>query len=154
MASIVDARRMPRYLKKYSADDFTSLKLDQRLTVQDVHFYKQAADSLAADTTSDAFYVATRDLVLVEAQFIPHDVLTADDTNYATIAIKVSATALASVTTETTGSGNFVDNTPVALTNASAVAISDGDVLLFDIAKAGSGVAVPAGVLHVVLAEG
>ena len=153
MASIIDSKRMPRYLKKYAASDITSLTLDQRLTLQTVAFHKTAADAADATTTSDAIFIANRDLIIVEAWFIPHGTLTADDTNYATIACKVGAVTKASALTTTTGTDDFVDNTPVALTLAAAPTIADNDVVLFDIAKAGTGVTVPIGVFQLLVAD-
>lgn len=141
--SLLDDRKVPRAVSRNG----------RRASAVEVTYYKTAADSLAADTTSLGFLDAQQNYSIVAASYVPHYVLTAHASNFATIAIKVGAATLASVTTEITGSGDFVLNTPVDLTLASAVDIDEGDVVLFDIAKAASGVAVPAGILSVTLVE-
>lgn len=152
MASIFDGTKWPRWWTKHSDGDLNQ-KLLARVTVQDLPHQKTAADALAATTTSIGILKENRDLKILEAWFIPHDVLTADNTDYATIAVKVGATTLASVTTAITDSGDFVLNTPVPLALATSPNIDDNDVVLFTIAKAASGVIVPAGVLHLIVAE-
>lgn len=154
MAGITGQGRLGAALRRIWKDDIYSVSLSQRLTAAVASFQKTAVDGAANTATSLAIFVADRPLKLLAARYIPHDVLTAHDTNYATIALKVSSTSLASQNTKITGgSGNFVLNTPVSLTLGTTVTMAVGDVLLFTIAKSGSGVAVPAGVIQAVVCE-
>lgn len=154
MAGITGQGRLGALLRRIWKDDTYSVALAQRLTVDVIGFAKTAVDGAANTATSLAIFVADRPLKLLAARYIPHDTLTAHDTNYATIALKVSSTSLASQTTKITGgSGNFVSNAPVNLTLGTTVTMAVGDVLLFSIAKSGSGVAVPAGVIQAVVCE-
>ncbi len=84
--------------------------------------------------------------------FTPHAALTANDTDYATLSLVYDAgpgtdVVVATRTTQITGgSGDWVADTPVALTITAANAVVPaGKNLMFKITKAGSGVAVPAG---------
>jgi len=96
---------------------------------------------------------------IVSVEFVPDATLTAHDTNYATLTLNKgtagSLDAAATVTTKITGgTGDWVADTPEALTLSSTEAnllVASGDNLNFDIAKASSGVAVPAGCLVVTL---
>lgn len=114
---------------------------------------KAAADGAAATaTTEHSIMRASADMTLVGVRYVPDAALTADNTNYATITIKRrdaaggNATTLASVTTQITGSGNWTQwvaiNLPVVVS-----AIAAGQIVTVSIAKAGSGVVVPAGQL-------
>lgn len=154
MAGITSQGRLGALLRRIYKDDTYSVTLSQRLTVQLYDHVKTAADSGASDATSLGMLVADRPLKLLKAEYIPWSTLTAHDTNYATIALKVGSTSLASQTTKITGgSGNFVLNTPVALALGTTVTLAAGDVLLFTIAKAASGVVVPAGKCQIVVCE-
>jgi len=144
-----------RGLKISDINSSFPLTLLERLTVQEIFFDKGAADSQASDTTSVAAFSPNRNMHLIGAKIIPHSTLTAHNTTYATVALKISTTTYASVTTKTAGSGgtgDWVANTPIALT----VALTDLDkdaVVLFTIAKASTGVVVPVMRLQVTLAE-
>lgn len=129
-----------------------TLQMGERFTVRERTFYKQAADSMASDTTDDAFAYVDGEAHILAVRFLPHAVLTANDTNYATVSVWDGTTTYASLTTETTGTGDWVDNTSEPLT-VSTTSVAADTTLRFRIQKAGSGVAVPAGVLEVVLAE-
>lgn len=147
--------RFPPYWRTMETSDLGyPLKLLERAMVVPVAFQKTAADGAANTTTSDAFWRVPEDGYLLQPYLTPHTTLTANNSNYATIAIKVSTTTKCSFTTEITGSGDWVDNTPIALAFATAAArkVEAGDVLLFDIAKTGTGVAVPVSVLSVLFA--
>jgi hypothetical protein len=105
------------------------------------------------DTTADEVILTVqRDCKILSAEFVPSGTLTANDSNYATISLKVSTTTHASVTTETTGSGDWTADTPVALTIDSAN-LSDGDEIRLVIAKTGTGVFVPDGVVQLTTIE-
>jgi hypothetical protein len=90
-------------------------------------------------------------------KYVPTAALTADNTNYATITVwkrdsaGANQTKVAEVTTQITGSGNWTAFAPVALTLQAAanIALAAGSSLTVQIAKAGSGVQVPAGTLVV-----
>lgn len=124
-----------------------------------VTWQKDAADAAAGDATNTCIFrnKLSCDLRVVAAEYIPDATLTAHDTNYATLSLQVgtvgSFAAAASQTTKITGgSGDWAADTPEALTLSSTPAnlvVDAGDILQADIAKANSGVAVPAGVLVV-----
>ena len=88
--------------------------------------------------------------------FVPAAAVTADDTNYATLTVTKrdynganSATVVAQTTKITGGSGDWTIHVPVSLGTLSITALDDGEELVVGIAKAGSGVAIPAGQLVV-----
>ena len=123
---------------------------------------KEADDAAAADaTTVYPFHLTTpADTGTVTAvQYTPDDAVTADATDYATISVArravadySSAIAVASRATDTGAANNMVAFTPWALTlsgTAANLEVADNDVFTFAIAKAASGVVVPAGVLTV-----
>lgn len=56
------------------------------------------------------------------AEFTPDTSRTADNTNYATVAVKVGSTTLGSFTTQITGNGDLTAGTPVAFTLTGAEA--------------------------------
>ena len=119
---------------------------------------KTAADGSASTATSEVpLGMARRASKVIAAYFIPASTLTADDTNYATLTISKRAAgggSKTSVSTTTTGSGNFVAWVPVPLTvvaaDASVTALSQ---LSFEISKPGTGVVVPIGKLVVYLSD-
>jgi hypothetical protein len=79
------------------------------------------------------------------AEFQPDTNRTADNTDYATVAVKVGSTTLGSFTTQITGNGNLTAGTPVAftLTGAEAAPHTAGDSHInVAVTKAGSGLAV------------
>jgi len=85
---------------------------------------------------------------VVGATFQPDTNRTANDTDYATVAVKVGSQSLGSFTTQTTGSGgngNLVAGTPVAftLTNEEGYPHTAGSSHVnVAVTKAGSGVAI------------
>lgn len=122
---------------------------------------KTAADGAGSTATSEVpLGMARRASKTLAAYFIPASTLTADDTNYATLTISKRAagggskTTVASISTTTSGSGNFVAWVPVPLTvvaaDASVTALSQ---LSFEITKTGTGVVVPIGKLVVYLSD-
>lgn len=79
------------------------------------------------------------------AEFQPDTNRTANNTDYATVAVKVGSTSLGSFTTEITGNGNLVAGTPVAFTLSGAEAAphtAGASHINVAVTKAGSGVAV------------
>ena len=117
---------------------------------------KAAVDGAAGDATNRN---AWRNLLgctvqLMEAQYVPDAALTAHDTNYATVSVLKGASAAvttsAAAKTTVVANGNWVADTPVTITLSATLAnlqIADDEIVALDIAKAGTGVAVPAGVL-------
>lgn len=112
---------------------------------------KDAADSLAADTTSAVyFFRAARALTISAMNILPNGSLTGHNTNYATITASVEdgaggavGTAGSQTTKTTGGSGSWTAGTPVALTLGASVNLSAGQVLKVAIGKTAAGVVVP-----------
>jgi hypothetical protein len=131
-------------------------------------FIKAAADGAAATPTADTlFYSNPYDFTMyvVSAKFTPTGAgITADNVNFATLAVKTNdgaggATATAaSITTAITDSGNFTQNQSKSFTliTGANIAVPPGGGLWLNIAKAAAGVVVPAGFFTVRLqrAEG
>lgn len=112
---------------------------------------KAAVDSDPSDTTAATyFFRCPCDALLKYCTIIPGDALTADNTHYATITLEMadgaggSATSVATINTKITGSGDWAAGVTKALTVTTNTLVKRGYVLGFKIAKAGSGVAVPA----------
>lgn len=107
-----------------------------------------AGDTLTA-TTAATFFVARKACRIKASNILPAGALTAHGTTYATLTINKNDgaggadTALASVTTELTGSGHWVAGQTVAMTLATSVEVAAGEVIGLQIAKASTGVAVP-----------
>src|SRR3954470_10745486 len=130
-----------------------------------VHFHerfdKLAADGAAATATADTLiwtnpYDFT--VYIVGGRWTTTGAgITADNTNFATIALKsndgvggATATGL-SITTAITDSGNFTANQSKAFTlvTAAGAAIPAGGGLWLNIAKSGTGVVVPVSVFNI-----
>lgn len=116
----------------------------------------RAQDAAAATTTAETtFGVARLGTRLLSAYYQPAAALTADNTNYATITVskRTSAggtkTTIASVaTTIAGGTGNWTAWAPVPITLSATTAdltIAAGSSITYEIAKAGTGVQLPAG---------
>lgn len=117
---------------------------------------KTTADSMASDTTAEViFAVAPCDGRITAAAYTPAAALTADNTNNATINVhnyNAGTDKVAATITTNVASGNWTAYTPKALTVSGTeanVTVAKGDILTINIAKAGSGVVVPAGALRV-----
>ena len=126
-------------------EDLQDLVLDDIFTIN-----KPAADAAAGTDYSYGALKVPFDIEVVSVTICPHGTLTANDTNFATITLEKadgaagSATAVASVTTETTGSGDWAADTFVELTlDESEKEVDDGQILIIESAKDGTGVAVP-----------
>ncbi len=118
---------------------------------------KGAADSMASDTTAytaaDQIRMRTAGRIL-GANIQPLSTLTAHDTTYATVSVEKgdgaggAGVVMASQTTKITGgSGNWAAGATEAMTISATIANTRypiGAVLGFSIAKASTGVAVPA----------
>ncbi len=114
---------------------------------------RRAADALAADETLETVEVVDKNCRITSVQFVPDAALTAHGTNFATLSlvtVEGSPETIATVTTEITGSGNWVAGTPVTLAiDTDADDRLASDVLALEVLKDGAGVAVPAGILIV-----
>lgn len=109
-----------------------------------------AADGSAGATTAEMviaeFKAAT---TLAKVYIAPDGALTAHDTNYATITIKVrdgaggTASTVVALTTETTGSGDWTAFTKVDMGALSNAVIPAGAILTKTVAKAAAGVQLP-----------
>jgi hypothetical protein len=90
-------------------------------------------------------------------KFTPSAALTAHDTNYATLIVARydasggSKTTVATITTETGGSGDWTafDAMPITLAGGAASTLTADFSLSFEITKAAGGVAIPSGTLTV-----
>lgn len=100
---------------------------------------------------------------VLRVYYLPGAALTADDTDYATITVSKytsaggSKTTVATATTAITGgTGNWTAFVPMEITLSATAAnliLQSGAMLTYEVAKAGSGVAIPAGKLVVVLTD-
>lgn len=135
----------------------------QSLMVQQFEFVKSAADGAAGTATSETLFARVpRAGRILAAYFCPSAALTANDADYATLALAKrdgaggASAAVASKTTAATapGSGNWTAFVPVSLGTISNGTVEAGSVLTLAIAKAGNGVAVPSGTLVVIFEPG
>lgn len=121
----------------------------------------RAQDAAAGTTTAEAAVAMTvQKGKLVKAYYVPAGAVTAHDTNYATITVSRytaaggSKTTVASITTKITGgSGNWTAFVPVEITLATDTALEAGACLTYEIAKAASGVQLPAGSLVLITSD-
>lgn len=131
---------------------------------------QRAVDGAANTTTAETVvgYAvrapgnATTSKVL-KVLYLPGAALTADDTDYATITVSKytaaggSKTTVATATTAITGgTGNWTAFVPMEITLSATAAnliLQSGAMLTYEVAKAGSGVAIPAGKLVVVIGD-
>lgn len=136
------------------------------LFATEASYKKAAVDTTLLETYlikvwTNPFTTAVR---IARAVYNPDATLTANTSNYATIYLKTDNAAdgtpatAASFTTSTVaggGSGNFVADTQVLFPESGFVAaeldIAPGANLFLEVAKAGAGILVPAGILTVVL---
>lgn len=131
-------------------------QVDQRLIVT---IGPLAATTAGTDYTY-SMCVFDRPVNIVSARVIPGGSLTADATNFTTVAVQFNndgggtATTLANATTKPTangGTGNWSANQSIALTLASTVAVSANSQLQASLTHSGTGVAVPAQTLFEVI---
>jgi hypothetical protein len=120
-----------------------------------VHYEKTADDAMASTTTADHVFWTNPfpfELQVVSASYSADNTITANDTTFATITIKTDdgaggATAAAATwATTTTGTGNVAARVaePAVIT-ATNNRVRVGANLVFNIAKASTGVVVRAG---------
>lgn len=133
--------------------DFRVVKHSSYVT----HDYRKAAiDGAAGDATAELCFskIAQGQAgTVTEVYYVPDAALTADNSNYATLTVGRrdaggARTTIASRTTQITGSGDWTQYSPVALTiSAASLTAAGTQALTFEITKTGTGVAVPAGAL-------
>ncbi len=116
---------------------------------------KDAADGAAATTTAEAVLYVARDAETVQSvEFTPAAALIADNANNATMTLRKRTAAggdggvVAALTTNL-ASGNWVQWVPKSLGAVANASLATGDSLTVAIAKTGTGVVVPQGVLSV-----
>lgn len=115
-------------------------------------YNKAAADAMASTTTAaDYFYVATRDVELVEAKLVSAATAAANGTNFATVIVNkhdgLGGAGTVAAQGDTTAT-SIAAGVPFTIAPSATVAnrqLSAGQVLSFQITKGGSGVVVPAG---------
>lgn len=121
-----------------------------------VTYVKVADDALAADTTDETpFFSPINDAVILSVKYIPNAALTANNTDYATLTVAnrdaagVAVGDIAAITTEITGTGDWVAFVAEDFGVLANTEVEAGGSVTFEIEKAGSGVVVPAGTLQV-----
>ena len=144
-----------------NATDSTDNELANSMTRDTIAYVKLAADGAAATATTNlTFNGARRSCRIQRAFWIPEAVLTADNTNFATIVLSKRTgggadVVMASIATTiaSPGSGNFAVGVAVPLvlsTVAGAIVMAANDSYRFGITKSGTGVVVGIGTLVVV----
>lgn len=128
----------------------------------DQAFTKAADGSAAATTAETVIGYVQRACKLLAVRYVPAAALTADATNNATITVSKrvagggSKTTIATIVTDVAG-GSWVQWSAKAFSltgTAADLQIAAGSGLTFEIAKGGTGVVVPAGVLELVFGVG
>lgn len=154
--------RTKRVLRSGLADKYGSLETAANLDAKPIATYVKAAADGAAATATAEVPIGTvpegSNVGALTVEFVPAAALVADANNYATLLVQKrtaggAAVTVASITTKPTangGSGNWTAWVPVTVTvDATKLPLADGDVLTFSIAKSGTGVVVPIGMLCV-----
>lgn len=119
---------------------------------------KESADAAASTVTAEhCFFRAAAAIQIKAVRYVPDAALTSNDATFATITVSVrnadgtNQQTVASVSTKTSGSGgsgNWTQWVAVALALTAANAtLAAGQILTVSIAKASTGVIVPAGEL-------
>lgn len=116
----------------------------------DIDYSKAAADAMASTATAaDYFYVARRDVQLINVDLVSAGTLATDPTDFATLIVNKhdgaggAATVAASVATST---GSVAAGVPYALTLSTTLAniqLTAGQVLSWQVTKGGAGKVVP-----------
>jgi hypothetical protein len=104
------------------------------ITVPRVGTAAAGADEIARYGVNDG----PNKVVLTALSFVPDVAVTASDTNYGTLTIKIGATTIATLVTDVAG-GSLVAGTPVELTMSGDLTMAEGEVLGATKTYAGSG---------------
>jgi hypothetical protein len=130
-----------------------------QLGVLSFNLHKLVDGSAAATLSETAFARAGYAGTILAAYYVPDAALTADDTDYGTLTVKIrdgaggAAATVASKTTKITGgSGDWTAFVPVSLGAITNGTLAAGSILTALIAKAASGVVIPAGQFVIVYA--
>lgn len=123
---------------------------DEVAATKDAIQWSKVADASASTATAETpFYRATEAKTITALYITPGALLTADNTNYATITIQkrpatdyTTPATVATLVTNVAG-GSWVAFTPKSLGTLTNATLAAGDVLTITIAKAGTGVSVP-----------
>lgn len=117
---------------------------------------KVAADAMASTTTASVyFHKVDRECSVVSATYVPRGTATFNASTYGTIILNKadgaggSDTNVATVDTSAVSMANGVTRALTLVTTAGVVDLTAGQVLAFQITKASTGVALPAGMLQV-----
>lgn len=109
-----------------------------------------AADALAADEIAETVALRVKAAsTLTKLYLIPDDALTANDTNFKTITVAKrdgaggAGSTVAEVTTETTGTGDWVAFIKIDMGSLTGAVLAAGSILTVETAKTASGVALP-----------
>lgn len=145
-----------KYLLPVAVSDAGVVSFGQASSVQTATYTKEADDGAASDTTAETpLFSPESGAVVLSVKYLPSAALTADNTNYATLSVDSrdaaggSNAVIASITTEITGTGDWVAFVAEDFGTLANTAIVAGGAVTFAIAKAGTGVVVPAGALQV-----
>jgi hypothetical protein len=137
-----------------SGDDVTQAPSNMNLSL--AHYTKEADDGSAAAVTAETPVLSSSGGLQVQAvRFLPSAALTANNTNYATLTVVnrdaagSSVGTIAAITTEITGSGDWVAFVLEDFGTLANATIAAGGTVTFEIEKAASGVVVPAGSLEI-----
>lgn len=135
---------------------FASLQSGDRVAV----YLKVADDAGASTATAESlFYRAPKKSTVLAVHYGPSAALTADNANNATLTLRKrdgaggAALSVAAATTNVAGTGSWSAFQGVSLGTVSNTALEAGNVLTFEISKAGTGVVVPRGTLVVQIVE-
>lgn len=109
-----------------------------------------AADALAADEIAETVALRVKAAAtLTKLYLVPDDALTANDANFKTITVSKrdgaggAGSTVAEVTTETTGTGDWVGFTKIDMGSLTGAVLAAGSILTVATAKTASGVALP-----------
>lgn len=155
-SAVHDARVQGQVTDVATTNKKVDLQVYEGVDDRQLPYKKDSADGAANTATAEHMIGRTPNAATVESvHYCPDAALTAHDTDYATLTLWKRASGggsqvkVAEQTTKITGgSGNWTQYAPVNIPVVAGALVA-GDGLLFQIAKAGAGVVVPAGTLIV-----
>jgi hypothetical protein len=134
-------------------DGLNSTAFQQANSADDVQWFKETADTLAATASSErVVFTAPANITITDVFIEPAAALTADNTNYATITVarrdatggnKVTVASKSTQTSGSGGTGNWTAFSTVSLGSLSNTTLTDGKKLTIEVTKTGLGVALP-----------
>lgn len=148
--------QLPPQLRRAKVTDIetgSQQSIASRLTTHTICYFNNNAP---AGTTGmdDSFLVTIGEYYLLQARYLPHAAVTANDTDFLTISIWDGTNTYFSKNT-TIGQGSWTDNVAVTLSPVPVdQTVADGVTLRLRVVKSGvSGVAMVVGSLQLMLAE-